>query len=109
VIDLTREVPIPLAAACRLVPPARRGKKTHLSTLLRWINRGARAPTGQLVRLEAVRLGNRWHTTRAALQRFAESLTPQPPADPLASVPRTTGQRQRATERAAAQLDQLGL
>jgi hypothetical protein len=108
VIDLTCEEPISLTAACRLVPPARSGKKTHLSTLLRWINPGSRAPSGELVRLEAIRLGNRWFTTAAALQRFAAALTPQPADSPTRS-PRTTEQRQRATERAAAQLDQLGL
>ncbi len=37
--DTTVENPIPLAEATKLVPPARQGKRTHLSTLLRWILR----------------------------------------------------------------------
>jgi hypothetical protein len=108
VIDLTLETTISLAAAGRLVPPARRGRRTHLSTLLRWVSRGTRAPSGQRVRLEAVRLGNRWVTSREALQRFAAALTPQfadtPPTDP-----RTPGQRRRASERVAARLEAAGI
>jgi len=75
--DTTLETPIPLAEAAKLIPPAGQGKRTHLSTLLRWILRGARNPAGQVVRLAAVRLGNRWMTSREALQRFAEALTPR--------------------------------
>jgi hypothetical protein len=108
VIDLLSETPIPLAAACRLIPPARRGRRTHLSTLLRWIMHGVKAPSGQVVRLEAIRLGNRWHTSRAAIQRFADALTPQP-ADSRTPAQRTSGQRQRAAERAAAKLASIGM
>jgi len=107
-IDLARESPIPLAAACRLIPPARRGKKTHISTMLRWITRGAKAPSGELVRLEAIRLGNRWHTSHLALQRFAVALTPRP-VESCSSEPRTLRQRQRATERAALELTSEGI
>jgi hypothetical protein len=54
--DVTSEQTISLAAAAKLVPPARTGKRTHLSTILRWILVGAKAPDGTRVRLEAVRL-----------------------------------------------------
>jgi hypothetical protein len=106
--DTTAEKPIPLAEACKLVPPARQGKRTHLSTLLRWILRGARNPAGGIVRLEAVRLGSRWMTSREALQRFAEALTPSTDT-PAPATPCTTGQRRRASERAAAELDRIGI
>jgi hypothetical protein len=69
-IDLLRENSISLTEAAGLVPPGRRGRPTHLSTLLRWIKPGVRG-----VRLEAVRLGGRWVTSREALQRFADRLT----------------------------------
>jgi hypothetical protein len=110
VIDLTCETPLPLAAVVNLnlVPPARNGKKTHLSTLLRWILTGCKAPSGELVRLEGLRLGNRWMTTREALQRFAQALTP-PLGDSPVSPPRTPGQRQRAAERAARRLEEAGI
>jgi hypothetical protein len=108
VLDLTIETPLPLADACRLVPPARRGKRTHLSTLLRWILTGAKSPTGELVKLEALRLGNRWVTTRGALQRFAEALTPH--TDGQAPIPpRTPTARRRASERAGKELEALGI
>ena len=107
-LDLTTETPLPLADACRLVPPARGGRRTHLSTLLRWILRGAKAPAGDVVRLEAVRLGGRWMTSREALQRFAERLTPRLGADP-APPARTPAARSRSSERAAAKLQELGI
>jgi hypothetical protein len=107
-IDIVCETPIRLAVACGLVPPARRGKKTHISTLLRWITCGAKDPSGRLVRLEAIRLGNRWHTSREALQRFAEALTPHRP-DSFPYDARTPRQRQRAAEQTDAELEEMNL
>lgn len=107
-LDTTAETLIPLADACNLIPPARHGKKTHLSTLLRWILRGTRNLAGDMVRLEAVRMGSRWMTTREALQRFAEALTPCVDS-PHAATPRTATQRQSASERAARELDRIGI
>jgi hypothetical protein len=111
VIDLAVEQPIPLKAACPLVPAARGGKKTHLSTLLRWILIGARGPSGEPVRLEAVRLGGRWMTTREALQRFAERLTPRLDSDTAQApaAPRTPTTRGRAAERAGRELERQGI
>jgi hypothetical protein len=106
-LDLTNETPIPLAAAAALVPPARRGRKTHISTLLRWITSGAKAPDGSPVKLEAVRLGGRWMTSREALQRFAEKLTPG--CDRAAPERRSPSRRHRASERAAAELKAAGV
>jgi hypothetical protein len=108
VIDLTTETPIPLAAAAKLLPAARNGKRCHLSTLLRWILRGCRGPDGTLIRLEGARLGDRWVTSREALQRFAEALTPRL-GDPPAPVPRTPDRRRKASERAAKELEAAGL
>jgi hypothetical protein len=107
-IDLTAENPIPLAVAARLVPPARSGKRTHLSTLLRWILAGAMAPDGTRVRLEAVRLGGRWMTSREAIQRFAASLTPHI-GDETTPPRRSEATRSRASERAAAELARRGV
>jgi hypothetical protein len=107
-LDLTAETPISLAAATKLIPPGRNGKRCHLSTPLRWIFKGAKAPDGTLVKLEAIRLGGRWMTSREALQRFAERLTPRLDDDP-ALAPRTNTRRQRASERAAADLERLGV
>jgi hypothetical protein len=107
-IDLTTESPIPLAAAAALIPPARNGRRTHLSTLLRWVLRGAKGPDGAPVRLEAVRIGGRWMTTRAALQRFTERLTPRLDGAPPPAA-RSDSARRQAGTRAAAELERLGL
>jgi hypothetical protein len=109
VIDLMTEAPIPLAAAAAIIPPGRNGRRTHLSTLLRWVLTGARGPDGSRVRLEAVRLGGRWMTTRAALQRFTERLTPRMGGAESTPAPRTSGKRLRASERAGAELERLGI
>jgi hypothetical protein len=58
--------------------------------------------------LEAVRLGGRWVTSREALQRFAERLTPDLGNRP-APAPRTPTARRRAAEQAAKQLEALGI
>jgi Protein of unknown function (DUF1580) len=109
VIDLTTETPIPLADAAKLIPAARRGKKTHISTLLRWIIRGCRAPSGEVVRLDGLRLGDRWMTSAAALQRFAERLTPRLDDSGGTDELRSTTRRQKASEKAAAELKKHGI
>jgi hypothetical protein len=75
---------------------------------VRWITSGAKSPTGEVVRLEAVRLGGRWVTSAAALQRFAERLTPRLDAG-AAPAPRTPTQRARAAAKAAAALEKAGI
>jgi hypothetical protein len=99
-IDIATESPLSLAQAAKLVPPARNGKRTHLSTLLRWILTGATAPDGSRVRLDAMRLGGRWMTTVGALQRFAAALTPRVGDEAPASA-RSPTARTRASECAA--------
>jgi hypothetical protein len=107
VIDSLVETLLPLADAAKFVPPGHGGKRTHLSTLLRWICRGARGPKGERVYLEALRAPRGWLTSREALQRFLVALTPTP--GELAPTPRTPGQRQRASDRAAAALERAGI
>ena len=63
------------------------------------------------VRLEAIRLGGRWFTSREALQRFAEKLTSASLHD-AADMPesaRTKTHREKASEQAAKKLEQLGI
>src|SRR5262245_12476114 len=113
-IDITLESTISLAAAAGLAPSGRSGKKTHVSTVLRWILVGSKAPGGRQVRLEALRLGGKWVTSREALQRFAEALTPAigdagNGDGPTACALRTPGQRRRASEAAGANLEALGV
>ena len=105
-IDIHSEPLLPLSEAASLVPAACRGKKTHLSTVLRWILDGVRGPDGTRVRLEGVRLGRRWMTTRTSLQRFAERLTPDIGAAPR---PPSSATQHCKEKDLAAELDRLGL
>jgi Protein of unknown function (DUF1580) len=107
-LDISSESTISLIQAAGLLPPGRRGRPVSLSCLLRWVLTGARGPSGERVRLEAVRLGGRWITSRQALQRFAERLTPRIFAAP-APIPRTASQRQGASERAEEELERRGV
>jgi hypothetical protein len=107
-LDVSSESTISLTQAARLLPPGRRGRPVSLSCLLRWVLTGATGPSGERVRLEGVRLGGRWVTSREALQRFAERLTPAMP-DTLPPTPRTPTARQRASDRAAEELDRIGI
>ena len=73
-IDISTEQLLTLPQAARVRPHGRLGRPTHPSTVYRWISRGARGVAG-VVKLEGVRLGGSWYTSREALQRFAEALT----------------------------------
>jgi len=105
-IDLSGESLISLGQAARSLPPGRRGRPVTLSCLLRWVLSGVQTRTGR-VYLEAVRLGGRWLTSREALQRFAERLTPEPKDAPTA--PRPPNARRKASAAADAELQRHGI
>ena len=67
---LLNETIIFLQDVPRLMPRTPRGRPIHLCTVVRWKDRGLRG-----VKLEAVRLGGRWVTSREALERFVARLT----------------------------------
>lgn len=58
-----------LTQAASRIPPYR-GEKTAASTIWRWINDGAQMPDGTTLRLEGVRLCERWLTSAEAMDRF---------------------------------------
>jgi Protein of unknown function (DUF1580) len=72
------EQPMPLPTTEALCPladllaalPQRNGRQTNRSTVLRWVKVGVRG-----VRLEAVRIGNNWLSSRESLQRFLDQLS----------------------------------
>jgi hypothetical protein len=104
--DLTRETLLSFTQAARLFPPARLGRPVNISTIWRWCKKGVRVPGVGIVRLEHIRLGGRTLTSREAISRFA---TRQTPATEQTTVHlRTPGQRQRASERAARELERSG-
>jgi hypothetical protein len=107
-LDITAESVLSLNQAARELPPGRGGRPVSLGCILRWVLEGAKAPDGKRVRLEALRMGGRWITSRESLQRFAEALTPRLSDAPMSS-PRTPGRRQKAADRAARELEKVGI
>lgn len=107
-IDLSNEATLSLPEAAKLIPVGRQGRPLNISTLLRWILSGAKAPDGEVVRLDAIRLGSRWITSKEALARFSERLTPRMNAE-TQPKPRTPTQRQHASRRAARALEKAGI
>jgi hypothetical protein len=108
-LDITTEDALSLTDAAKVLPKGRNGARPQLSTLLRWILGGVRALDGRLVRLEAVRLGRKWVTSRQALQRFVAALTPSHSDTGASPPPRTANQRRRASERAGMKLEEVGI
>lgn len=102
------EAVIRLHEAARIVGMGRGGRPTHMATVWRWIRKGCRAHDGRIVRLEAVRVGSHWVTSREAIRRFSDALTPRIDGDP-APAPRTSTARQRASQRAAERLERVGI
>ena len=97
-----------LSQAARRFPSSRLGRPVHSSCVWRWIASGVRLPSGEVVRLEVARLSGRWLTSEPAIERFLAAQTPR--ADqPTPVAPRTPTARQRASERAAKQLEALGI
>lgn len=97
-----------LSAAGRLFPGHRGGRAVDPSTVFRWVTKGTTAG-GRRVRLEAVRAGSRWLTSRPAVARFVTALTDA--AAPAASPPvtsRSPSARQRAASKAGATLQAIG-
>lgn len=94
---------ISLAEAAKLLPPARSGRPVHISTLIRGIVHGCNG-----ARLEAVRSGARWLTTREAVARWLEAQTRASLGEP-STPPRTPASRSRAATRAERQLIDAGL
>src|SRR5262245_66221105 len=66
---------IGLSDAASLIPSYRGRGRGSPSMLLRWIAKGHRLPTGDVVKLEGVKIANRWLTTREAIGRFAGKIT----------------------------------
>jgi hypothetical protein len=99
-----------LSAAGRLFPGHRGGRSVDPSTVFRWVTKGTRTAGGQLVKLEAVRVGGRWLTSRGAVARFVSALTAAADPDSAPATPpvRTPTARRRASEKAAAVLKDMG-
>ena len=101
-IDTATEAVLTLAQAAAELPRRRRGRKTHVSTLYRWTVSGCRG-----IILESIQIGATRATSREALQRFFERLS-DPDRTWENPSTRTANQRQRQSEAAGRQLEELG-
>jgi hypothetical protein len=99
--NLLNEAIISIHEAAGQIPGRRPGKKLSFTTLWRWIIKGIRTGDGQVIRLEAVRLGARWVTSREAIIRFSAKLTPPTDAPPAT---RTPASRQRGAKHSREEL-----
>ncbi len=108
--DLTQETLISLAQAARRFPPFRLGRPVSPSCVWRWCFAGVKVPGVGVIRLECVRLSGRWLTSSEAISRFVARQTPPAEGDtPPAAAPRTPAARKRASERAAKELERIGI
>jgi Protein of unknown function (DUF1580) len=106
---LSEEV-LTLSQAAHRLPAQRGAGKTDPATVWRWIDKGVNTYDGRKIHLEAVRVGGRWLTSAEALIRFVAAQTPTANDDPATvPTPRTPTQRKRAADRAAQQLDKIGI
>jgi uncharacterized protein DUF1580 len=99
-IDTKIEGLISLAAAARLLPERRRGKRPHISCMYRWTTKGCRG-----VILESVMVGGTRCTSREALTRFISRLTNLQQSGP---APISTTARREHLDTIEQQLDTEG-
>lgn len=99
--DLLREDTIRLEEAARIA-------KSHLTSAYRWVLKGCPAPDGRRIRLEAIRVGRGWLTSRQALERFSAALTPHIEGDDQGLLVRSVVTRMKASEKAGAELERKG-
>ena len=80
--------------------PRTHGNKISLDTLYRWCQKGLKNG----VRLEAVKIGSRWYTTRKWVQDFVRAGKPNLTITDIPPKLRTTSQRDRAADWAEREL-----
>jgi hypothetical protein len=92
--DLKTETLLTITQATKHLPT-----RPAVVTVWRWINRGCRG-----IRLESIAIGGRRYTSVEALNRFCAATTAAAYSEEAKERARTPRQRQRASERAAAEL-----
>lgn len=80
--DITQEQLLTFRDLARSLPCRRGDRPVHVATIHRWRSRGLNG-----IRLEAMRIGGAWTTSREAFRRFVDRLTTQAEA----GEPQTNG------------------
>jgi hypothetical protein len=73
--SLLSEELIPVQELPARLPPASSGKRMHRAAVWRWVRDGLKSADGSRVRLEALRMGRRWVTSKQAVGRFFRRLS----------------------------------
>lgn len=75
-IDIFKDDLMPISEVAKRFP-GRNGKPRALNSIVRWIQRGARARNrgSEFVLLEAAKVGGAWYTTEDAVRQFSQQLT----------------------------------
>ena len=97
------------AAIAAKLPGHRGNSHVNASTIFRWATKGVRTASGEVVRLQAVRLGTSWKSSLEAVERFTAKLTSAalPSEDPPVEPPPTPRQHQRAAAAASKKADAI--
>jgi hypothetical protein len=93
-----------VAAAAREFP-SRNGGRASAATVWRWTVTGVRTRGGR-VKLERIKIGAFFYTSREAIVRFLAALNE--PADAPAATIKTAGQRERDAKRANQRAERAG-
>ena len=73
---LFQEIWISLSQAATLLPPSRKGRPVSASCVWRWFRKGVKLADGQVVKLEALKVVNRYITSADAVRRFIAAQQP---------------------------------
>jgi len=107
--EILKEEKLSIYDAAALFQGRTPGKNLCFSTIWRWILKGAHDVDGNIVRLEAVRLGGRWVTSREAIARFSENLTKGESIDSDEKKINTSSAERKRADQAAKKLKKLGI
>lgn len=110
-MTLLNETLLSITQASRLLPSRRGNDRVSPCTVWRWLRDGIILPDGTRLRLESVRIGSGYLTSREAIDRFVIAQTEAHRAadDPAPPAPRTPTARARASERASKKLESMGI
>jgi hypothetical protein len=96
-----------LAQIARRIPSTKGDRPVHPATLTRWILRGAKAPDGTVIKLEARKFPGGWKVTEEAVERFLDRLTQAALGEPV-EVPTSQAPPPGAEMRAAEAMARMG-
>jgi hypothetical protein len=86
------ELKIRLGVAAReIFPRSRNDRPVSPVTLMRWIVHGVKLPDGSRLRLEGIKCGHAWLTSREAVRRFLERQTAAALGEQTDVTPPTAG------------------